>query len=89
MLTQRLQREIAEIIRASYLEFRIIWASGDDEVLEAFDFRDAYRAASSHAERRAPARCVDQRWPIRVEELATGRAWRFECVGSPIEETAV
>ena len=87
MLTQRLQREIAETIRGTYLAYRITWASGDHEVLDAFDFRDAYRAARSSAERRARVRRFDECWPVRIEELGSGRAWRFECVGNPIEET--
>lgn len=87
MLTERLQREITETIRGTYLGYRITWASGDREVLEAFDFRDAYRTARDHAERRARVRRFEECWPVRIEEIETGRAWRFECVGNPIEET--
>jgi hypothetical protein len=88
MLTQRLQHEVNEIIRAAWLSYRVTWASGDDEVSEAFDFRDAYRAARDRAETSSPVRTARERWPVRVEELATGRVWRFDCVGIPVEESA-
>ena len=87
MLTERLQREIAEIVRDTYLDFRVTWPSGERETLAAFDFRDAYRMARSHAERRSETVAFEASWPVRIVEVATGRTWRFECVGHPIEET--
>jgi hypothetical protein len=87
MLTGRLQREIAETLRGTYLDYRVTWPSGERDTFTAFDYRDAYRMARSHAERRSKTATFEACWPVRIVEVATGRTWRFECVGNPIEET--
>lgn len=85
-MPDRLSREVADVIRGAFRTYRVTWAPDVHETIAAFDLRDAHRLAHGIAENSHRTGGLEAAYPVRIQEIETGRAWRFERRGVPKEE---
>lgn len=78
MSIDRITREAIEAIAGTTRGYRITWAPGVYRILEAFDLRDAYHDAYAIAQDGYLSGTLEPAYPVRIEEIETGRAWAFE-----------